>query len=263
MLRETILLALIMLLGRAEFFLGTALIQRPIVIGPLVGLALGDLQAGLVMGATLELAFIGAVSIGSYIPPDMLSGTVLGVAFAIKAGSGPEAALTLGMPIASLMLALRTIIGSPLLVALGHLADKHVADGKYNMFTFDVLVIPFFIEMITSCVVPIAYYFGSDAVTNALGGIPEFITTGIEIATGMLPALGFAMLAQMIMNKKVAPFFFMGYFLLAYFSNSGLTTTGIAIFSIIIAAIGFFKQDEVQNMAYTNSEQEGYVLDEF
>ncbi|EEI85751.1 PTS mannose/fructose/sorbose/N-acetylgalactosamine transporter subunit IIC [Anaerococcus lactolyticus] len=263
MLREAILLALIMLLGRSEFFLGTALIQRPIVIGPLVGLVFGDLHTGLVMGATLELAFIGAVSIGSYIPPDMLSGTVLGVAFAIKAGSGPETALTLGMPIASLMLALRTIVGSPLLVALGHLADKHVADGKYKMFTFDVLVVPFLVEIMTSSLVPIAYYFGSDAVTSALGGIPEFITTGIEIATGMLPALGFAMLAQMIMNKKVAPYFFLGYFLLAYFSKSGLTTTGIAIFSIIMAAIGFFKQDEVKEVNLTDSEQEGYVLDEF
>lgn len=263
MLKETLLLALIMLFGKSEFLLGTALIQRPIVIGPLVGLVFGELEAGIIMGATLELAFIGAVSIGSYIPPDMLSGTVLGVAFAIKSGSGPEAALTLGMPIATLMLALRTIIGSPLMVGLGHLADKHVSDGKYKMFSFDVLIVPYFIEMLTGIIVPLAFYFGSDAVTSALGGIPEFITQGIEIATGLLPALGFAMLAQMIMNKKVAPFFFFGYFLLSYLSDSGLTTTGVAIFSIIIAAIGYFKEDKEIVQTSKVNEDEGYVLDEF
>lgn len=264
MLKEAILLTLIMFLGRSEFFLGTSLIQRPIVIGPLVGLALGDLQAGLIMGATMELAFIGAVSIGAYIPPDMLTGTVLGVAFALKSGSGVETALTLGMPIATIMVALRTIINGPLTVLLGHMADKHVEAEKYNLLTFDALIGPYLIELLTIFIVPVAYYFGNDAVTNALGTIPEFIIKGVEVATGMLPALGFAMLAQMIMNKKVAPFFFFGYFLLSYFKGSGLTTTGIAIFSIIIATITFFYEiDENSSNTKKIEDETRGILDEF
>lgn len=265
MLKESILLALIMLLGRSEFLLGTALIQRPIIIGPLVGLVFGDLQAGLVMGATIELAFIGAVSIGAYVPPDMLSGTVLGVAFAITSGKGPEAALALGMPIATLMLGVRSAIGAPLKIAVAHLADKHVEDGKYKMFSFDVIAMPLIIEFIIGLIVPFAFYFGSAAVTNALDIIPEFVINGIEIATGMLPALGFAMLAQMIMNKNVAAFFFFGYFMIAYFAESGLTTTGVAIFSIIIASISYFadnKKEKVTNV-HEKVEEEGGILDEF
>lgn len=263
MVREAVLLYLIMAIGRSEFLLGTALIQRPIIVGTLVGLVFGDLQAGIIMGATMELAFIGAVSIGAYIPPDMLSGTVLGVAFAITSGRGAEAALTLGMPIATLMLALRSVIGEPLKIGIAHLADKHVAEGNYKMFTTDVILLPLIIELLIALVVPFAYYFGSESVTNALSGLPEFVIKGIEIATGLLPALGFAMLAQMIMNKKVTPFFFFGFFLVSYFADSGLTTTGVAIFAIIIATILYYSEDKINVPKNNISDGEEYLLDEF
>lgn len=61
--------------------------------------------------------------------------------------------------------------------------------------------------------------------------IPEVITDGLTIATGMLPAIGFAMLAQMIMNKKIVPFFFLGFVLSAYFK---IPVVGIAILGLII-----------------------------
>ena len=53
----------------------------------------------------------------------------------------------------------------------------------------------------------------------------------MSIATGLLPALGFAMLARMIMNKNVVPYFFLGFVLSAYF---GIPMVGIAIIGLII-----------------------------
>ena len=41
---------------------GTPMVIRPIVVCPIVGLALGDLKTGLLIGATLELVFMGAIS---------------------------------------------------------------------------------------------------------------------------------------------------------------------------------------------------------
>ena len=60
-----ILLGLVAMFANAEYLLGTSLLSRPIITGVLTGLVLGDLQSGLVLGATLELAFIGAFSIRS------------------------------------------------------------------------------------------------------------------------------------------------------------------------------------------------------
>ncbi|SUU97225.1 PTS system N-acetylgalactosamine-specific EIIC component 1 [Avibacterium paragallinarum] len=36
-------------------------IHRPLITGPVVGLIMGDLQLGLITGATLELAWLGLV----------------------------------------------------------------------------------------------------------------------------------------------------------------------------------------------------------
>ncbi len=89
--------------------LGTSLISRPIVTGFLTGLVLGDMETGIVMGATLELAFIGS-SVGASLPPDVVTGGILGVAFAINSGAGAETALLLGLPIATLALIVKISI---------------------------------------------------------------------------------------------------------------------------------------------------------
>src|SRR5260221_9628583 len=88
--------------GHSEDFLGTTLINRPLVLGPLVGLVLGDLTQGIVIGATLELIFMGNIKVGAAIPPDVITGGVLGTAFAIISGKGPAIALALAVPISIL-----------------------------------------------------------------------------------------------------------------------------------------------------------------
>lgn len=67
---EALLLGLVAFIAQSEYALGTSLISRPIVTGLLTGLVLGDMETGIVMGATLELAFIGSFSVGASLPPD-------------------------------------------------------------------------------------------------------------------------------------------------------------------------------------------------
>ena len=117
---KTILIFLLTFLGYSEWFFGTSYIQRPIVLGPLVGLAMGDLTSGIIMGATLELAMIGSISVGAYNPPDPVAGTVLGVALAIQSHASVGAALTMGIPIATVMLALNTALGQPVMLIFIH-----------------------------------------------------------------------------------------------------------------------------------------------
>ena len=52
-------------------------IHRPIVTGLIVGLILGDVNTGLITGATLELVWIGAVAIGGAQPPNVVIGELL------------------------------------------------------------------------------------------------------------------------------------------------------------------------------------------
>lgn len=202
MILKTILIFLVTVLGYSEWALGTSYFQRPIVLGPLVGLIMGDMQSGIIMGATLELAMIGAVSVGAYNPPDLIAGTILGVSLAIQSGAGASAALTLGIPIATLLLAANTAIGEPLRLIFIHRCDKNAEDGNYKAFARNMWISGYVASIFGIIFVPLAFYFGSDAVTKILEVVPEFVQTGMDIAAGLLPALGFAMLAQMMMNKK-------------------------------------------------------------
>ena len=107
MLVKTLLIALVSFIGFLECGVGNSMIQRPIVMGPLVGLVLGDVNAGLAVGATLELAFMGNVTIGAALPPEITAGGILGTALAIVSGNGTEAALALALPIATVALLIK------------------------------------------------------------------------------------------------------------------------------------------------------------
>ena len=53
MLLQAILLGLVAMLGNAEYLFGTSLLSRPLVMGTLTGIVLGDVQTGVTLGATL------------------------------------------------------------------------------------------------------------------------------------------------------------------------------------------------------------------
>src|SRR5258707_12209175 len=88
-----IFIALIAMFGHSKDFLGTTLLSRPLVLGPLVGLVLGDITQGIIIGGTLELIFMGNIKVGAAIPPDVITGGVVGPAFPLILCQGPEIAL--------------------------------------------------------------------------------------------------------------------------------------------------------------------------
>jgi fructoselysine and glucoselysine-specific PTS system IIC component len=193
MLIQAILLGLVAFIAQSEYALGTSLLSRPIVTGLFTGIVLGDVKAGIIMGATLELAFIGSFSVGAAIPPDVVTGGIL-----------------------------------------NQNADKYAADGNYKGVERMHLIAGFGLSLMLGLVVMISFMVGSKTVGNLLDMIPEFIQHGLSVATGLIPALGFAMLARLLINKQVAPYFFLGFALAAYLE---IPVTGIAIFGAIVAVV--------------------------
>ena len=63
-----------------------AMISRPIVIAPIIGLILHNPYAGLIIGAMIEMFWIDRVPIGIYIPPNDSLVAVLATSVAILAG---------------------------------------------------------------------------------------------------------------------------------------------------------------------------------
>lgn len=96
-----------------------AMLSRPIALGPLVGLALGDARGGLLVGAPLELFWLGAVNLGAALPVHEALGTCAIAAGAILAGQ----AMGHGATPATAALAL--LVGAPLALA-GRRVDRYV-----------------------------------------------------------------------------------------------------------------------------------------
>ena len=84
MLTYALLVALVRYIAKfADHTLGQPLIERPLICGAMVGLVLGDFQQGIIIGATLELIFLGTITIGGSVPADLDVGSVLATAFTI------------------------------------------------------------------------------------------------------------------------------------------------------------------------------------
>ena len=237
MLLQAILLGLVAMLGNAEYLFGTSLLSRPLVMGALTGVVLGDIPTGVTLGATLELAFMGAFSIGASIPPEMISGTVLGTAFTITTGAGPETALTVGLPVASLVLIAKNVGMVFILPPFVHKADKYAAEGNMAGVARMHLLGGFFgVNLIIGVIVACGYYACCTGFIkcHSLNVIPTWISNGLQITMVLLPAIGFGLLLMMIMEKDVACFFFLGFALSVYLK---IPVTAIAIFGVIIAIV--------------------------
>lgn len=244
MILQAFLLGCIAFIGKCDLATGTNLIQRPIVLGPFVGLVLGDPELGIKIGATLELAFLGQYSVGAYIPPNVIVGGVLGTAFAITTGKGAGIAFTMAFPIALLAQSIDNVMFSLVRPMFGKLADKYAAQGNVKAVNTIHLCTGFLTCFVLFLLTFLGFALGSTQMQAIVNSIPEVITNGLSIACGMLPGIGFAMLAQMIMNRDVVPFFFLGFVLSAYF---GIPVVGIAIIGVItiFIKINFHEEDSL------------------
>ncbi|KRN98932.1 PTS mannose/fructose/sorbose/N-acetylgalactosamine transporter subunit IIC [Companilactobacillus kimchiensis] len=231
---QALLLGIIAFVAQLDYATGDSMISRPIVTGVAVGLVMGDLKAGIIMGATLELAFIGMFSVGASIPPKVITGGILGVAFAISSHAATSAALILALPIATLALILKNLYLGIFIPYLSNKAGKYADDGDANGVQRMHYIAGFGLALMLAIVVAASFSVGSNAVKLLLNLIPTFVQHGLTVATGIIPALGFAMLAQVIMTKSVVPYFFLGFALFAYLK---IPLTGIAIFGAILAVI--------------------------
>ncbi|WP_066059961.1 PTS mannose/fructose/sorbose/N-acetylgalactosamine transporter subunit IIC [Robertmurraya korlensis] len=258
MVAQAIMLGIIAGIGILDSrIFGVLMLERPLVIGLLVGLVLGDVQQGVIIGAQLELIWMGIAGIGAATPPDVVTGGVLGTAFAILTNQGPEVALVLAVPIAVLAQSLGVLVRI-INTYFMHKADKYAVKADFRGVTLMMWIPP--VLFFLSVFIPtfFAIILGADQVKNLIEAVPETILGGLKVAGNLLPAVGFALLLDMLFSKKMGVYFFLG-FLAASFL--GLNITAIALFGACIAIIVNIvinnnnNQGNGQNVNYNNLTQ--------
>lgn len=232
---------------------GMWMLDRPLVLGPLVGLVLGDLTTGIIVGGSLELVMMGIVGIGSATPPDTVSGAILATAFAIISKLDVSAAVALALPIATLG-QLVGILDRTLNSYFDRMAQKAADDGNPAGVERALWggAILFFVSYFL--LVFLGVLLGSKVIGTFVDMIPASVTHGLTVASGMLPALGIAILMQLLFDKKNAAFFFIGW---ALTTLLGVNTVGAAVIGTCIAYCIFqYTKNNDTKLSYVSSDTE-------
>ncbi|MDF7639647.1 PTS sugar transporter subunit IIC [Lactobacillus sp. ESL0791] len=212
-------------------------ITSAVVIGTIVGLMMGDPKTGLLIGAQIELLYIGMIYPGGIVPADGGLAAVVAIPIAIKTGLDPKAAVSLGIPfgiIGGLLYELKKTIN---IFGLHKLEDMINKSGDPKTIRKYQDVFPVLVAFLLSFpLVFLSVYFGPSVVGAIISDIPQWIMHGMEVAGGILPALGFAIAVSVIMKRKYMPLFFAGFFLVEYFK---ITPMGASIFGACIAVYLF------------------------
>lgn len=217
---------------------GYWMISRPIFAGPLLGLIMGDLQTGLIVGASVELMFMGVLPIGGSVPPNAQIAGLIGTIFAISAGGKPEVGIALALPIGILAQFL-IMLAWNFNIYLVHRADN--ALQELNLKRAERLHLFGIIVFFTVMFIPtfLAVYFGSEFVNNIVGSMPSWFMEGLKITAGILPAIGMAMLLKMMNFKKFWSFFLIGFVLAVYLELNVLSIAFLGLgIAVSITAVG-------------------------
>jgi len=217
----------------------------PLVSGLINGIIIGDVAYGLEFGATVMLVFMGVAVIGGAMPSDVTLAGYVGVTVSMLARVEPEVGITVAATLGTL-----GAISKPFMMTLNsfwvHAADRYAEEGNTKgliytnvfaplVFTFILYFIPCFLII----------YFGAPLLDSVMAALPKWIINGLTVTGRLLPALGLAMLMQLLYKRTLIPFFIIGFVLSAYL---GL---GIMPISIIGAALAL--------MHYMYSKKEGAV----
>lgn len=81
---------------------GPQMLRRPLLTGTVAGIIMGDTVQGLAIAATLELMWMGIGNVGAYSAPDIIAGSIIGVALGISSKGGIAAGIALAVPVSIL-----------------------------------------------------------------------------------------------------------------------------------------------------------------
>ncbi|MEG0357803.1 MAG: PTS sugar transporter subunit IIC [Anaerorhabdus sp.] len=229
--------------------------RKPLLASVGVGIILGDLQTAIIIGATLELMWLGVNNIGAYVPPDVISGTIVGASIGILSNqdlaTSIATAVAVAVPTALLVQQINMLVMT-LNISLVHKADKEAE--KVNYKGIGLLNWTGGAMFFLSRAVPvfIAVYLGANAIDMILAFIPAKILAGFGVASKVIPAVGLAMLLTMMLKKNMWMFLILGFVLSAYL---GLPTLAIALVGAVAAGI----YDLIQSKSDNESKMESKI----
>jgi PTS system mannose-specific IIC component len=236
-----VLIVLVAFLAGMEGILDEFEFHQPLIACTLIGIVSGHPQEGIMLGGSLQMMALGWANIGAAVAPDAALASVASsiiMVLALEGGSAdPTTAITTSIAVAvplSVAGLFLTMIVRTIAIPIVHAMDA--AAEKANFGTIDALQIVAIILQGVRIAVPAAAlcFVPAEAVTQALSAMPEWLTGGMAVGGGMVAAVGYAMVINMMATKEVWPFFVLGFVLAAL---SELTLIALGAIGVALALI--------------------------
>jgi PTS system mannose-specific IIC component len=210
------------------------LAREPIMAGFWVGLIYGKPVEGIIIGAAINVAFLGWNSTGGANPSDLYSAGLLGTAIAIQGNVTTEQAVVIAISLGVignyawiLFMSINCVIPS--------FQDKCAEQGDVKKLIF-FQIVPSQIVVILVRGIPafLAAYYGPPIIEALLATIPAWGVAGFNAVGKVLPALGIAMLLKYMGRKDLLVFFIVGFAVSAFGGMNNL------LFAAVLgAAMGY------------------------
>ncbi len=262
---QIILVIIVAFLAGMEGILDEFQFHQPIVACTLIGLVTGNLVPALILGGTLQLIALGWANIGAAVAPDAALASVASAIILVlsgqgEAGVGSAIAIAIPLAVAGLLL---TIIVRTIATGLVHLMDAAAKEGNIRKVELWHIVAICLQGLRIAIPAALILAVGAGPVRDLLVSMPTWLTAGLAIGGGMVVAVGYAMVINMMATKEVWPFFVIGFVLatVSQITLIGLGGIGVALALIYLA---LSKQGGSGNGGNTNNgDPLGDIIDSY
>ncbi|SEO45001.1 PTS system D-glucose-specific IIC component, Man family [Amphibacillus marinus] len=236
---QIILVIVVAFLAGIEGILDEFQFHQPIIACTLIGLVTGTLVPCLILGGTLQMIALGWANIGAAVAPDAALASVASAIILVLSGQGEagvSSAIALAVPLAVAGLLL-TIIVRTLATAIAHLMDAAAKEGDIRKIEIWHVIAICLQGLRIAIPASLIVAIGAEPVRELLQAMPDWLTDGLAIGGGMVVAVGYAMVINMMATKEVWPFFAIGFVLATIPSITllGLGGIGVALALIYLA----------------------------
>jgi PTS system galactosamine-specific IIC component len=185
-------------------------------------------------GGITELAFAGLTPAGGTQPPNPILAGIMTTVLAYTTNVEASAAMALALPFSFLMQYVILFCYSSFSLFMKG-ADKAAETGDTKAILRINIMCTVIVACLYAAITFLCTYVAQGAMKDLVSAMPEWLTHGFEVAGGILPAVGFAMLLKVMLKVEFLPYLLIGFVISCFLSFSNLLP--VAIVGLALALV--------------------------
>lgn len=262
---QIILVIVIAFLAGMEGVLDQFQFHQPLVACTLIGMATGQMVPCIILGGSLQMIALGWANVGAAVAPDAALAAVASAIILVLGGQGTKginSAIALAVPLAVAGLLLTTFVRT-LATAVVHIMDGAAEKGNFRAIEAWQIFAISMQGLRIAIPAGLIIVLGTAPVKAMLEMMPAWLTDGLGIGGGMVVAVGYAMVINMMATKEMWPFFALG-FVIATIPNLTLIALGTIGVSLALIYLALSKMGGSANGGVSNTgDPVGDIIDKY